>query len=167
MDIELTDKQIKELVKIVCNTKLGTLDELMKFTDYNIIELDYIRDNYIEIKKAIEVKEKAVTEKLLQIGMESIKKSVDYRDGVMSKSDVEVMKVILDGVGKSKGYGNKSNINNISITNDVYADMTDKELKFELEKINELKNGKQDVTRVKSYLEIEEEEEQKNNSNKK
>lgn len=165
MNVELTDKQIKELVKIICNTKLGTLKELMKATDYNIIELDYIRENYSEIKKAIDIKEKEVTETILQNGLSAIHEAMNSR--LPTKSDVDLIRVVLEGVGQSKGYGSKSNINNISITNDVYADMTDKELKLELEKINELKDGKQDVTRVKSYLEIEEEEEQKNNSNKK
>jgi len=165
MDIELTDKQIKELVKLICNTKLGTLKELMALTSYDIIELDYIRENYSEIKKAIEIKEKEVTETILQNGLMAIHEAMNNR--LPTKSDVDLIRVVLEGVGKSKGYGAKDNNNNISITTDVYSGMTDKELKLELEKLNELKNGKQDVTRVKSYLEIEEEEEQKNNSNKK
>lgn len=155
MDIELTDKQIKDLIKVILNTKLGTLDELMTITDYDIMQLDYIRDNYIEIKKAIEVKEKAVTEKLLQIGMESIEKSKDKRDGVLSKSDVEVMKVILDGVGKSKGYGKQDNNININNSNNVLLELSDEELDLELQTLDELSNNNSiSNDKPKSYLQV-------------
>lgn len=155
MNIELTDKQIKELVKIVCNTKLGALKELMQLTSYDIIELDYIRENYPEIRKAIEVKNKQVTENLLQIGMESIEKSKDKRDGVLSKSDVEVMKVILDGVGKSKGYGKQDNNININNSNNVLLELSDDELDIELQTLDELSNNVAvNTDKPKSYLQV-------------
>lgn len=155
MDIELTDKQIKELVKIVCNTKLGTLKELMKLTSYDIIELDYIRENYPDIKRAIEVKEKAVTENLLQLGMESVNNSFTRRDGILTKSDVEVMKVILDGVGKSKGYGKQESSISINNSNNVLLELSDEELDLELQTIDDLSNNDSiSNDKPKSYLQV-------------
>lgn len=155
MNVELTDKQIKELVKIICNTKLGTLKELMQLTSYDIIELDYIRENYPEIKKAIEVKEKAVTENLLQIGMESVNNSFTRRDGILTKSDVEVMKVILDGVGKSKGYGKQESSISINNSNNVLLELSDEELEMELQTLDDLSNNDSLATdKPKSYLQV-------------
>lgn len=155
MNVELTDKQIKDLIKVILNTKLGTLDELMTITDYDIMQLDYIRDNYIEIKKAIEVKEKAVTERLLQIGMESVNNSFARRDGILTKSDVEVMKVILDGVGKSKGYGKQDNNININNSNNVLLELSDEELEMELQTLDELSNNDSiSNDKPKSYLQV-------------
>ena len=153
MDIELTDKQIKELVKIVCNTKLGTLKELMALTSYDIIELDYIRENYSEIKKAIEIKEKEVTETILQNGLSAIQDAMNSR--LPTKSDVDLIRVVLEGVGKSKGYGKQESSISINNSNNVLLELSDEELEMELQTLDDLSNNDSiSNDKPKSYLQV-------------